>query len=1370
MIFNRPPRIQYPPSSDVIELPASPQIPNKPEEKNWISIVLPIGAVLLTVLLMVTLTPEGTPLTGYLMYLPIMLISYVLAFFATTGQKRTYTKKLAIAREKYRSELRRVETKLKELFEKEIKIRTSLDPKPGECVRRAQAQDARLGERRVSDEDFLFVRVGEGSAPPSFSLNWRDKENRVEEFEKEGDFIEQLMLKYRFIEPLPIQARISLVGSIGVAGARQDVLDNVRAMLCQVFTHHWPAEVNVTAIFHSSHKADWDWLKQVPHASPLVHSTFARMEHGDGDSKLMDVLALLEVELQQREQQVGAQKLIRGEGAGGFIPLPRLLVVCDYLDPSLKHSALKLLLTRGKELGVYGIFLTDDPQKIPGECGAVLKFYGQKINYEEAGSKGIKRECLADRLSREAAGMYAHALHAIQWPTSEDSSQPPKLITFLDMFGVKNVEELPLEKWWNEGGPYGYLRAPIGKVSATLDMLFDLNDRDDAHGPHGLLGGMTGSGKSEVLKAIILALAVTHHPYDLNFALIDFKGGATFNELAMLPHTVGVVTDIASNATYAERVIQALSGEIENRKRILENARAAFGFGRSHIDEYRKLTVKIPLPRLLIVFDEFAEFKKSNPVESKKLITIARQGRSLGVHLILATQNIAAAVDPEILQNSSFRIYLKVSEEDTQLIGIPDAINLPSGRAYFSSKSRVLYQSAFAGAEYATKTEGNQVLDKIVRVHPDGKREIISLPVARDAGQVASAPPETQASALVRYISAVAKKLQLKQPPVVWPDPLPDKLFLPDLLNQHLTGGWNGSEWSPCRVWADNVNNVIYPVIGLYDHPSRQKQFLVKLDPAQGGGHMLVMGSAGSGKSTLLRSVVTSLALTHSPDEVLIYILDFGGQSSLKILENFPHVGAVITRLELERATRLIQFIQTEVLRRNDLMRNTHVDNWQDYNHKVEVGQKFPALYLLVDGFRDFKQSFEMEFINEVSALVSGGQAAGLHMIFASSLQNDFPMDLFANINMRLTFNQADHTEYFHIVGQPSETYIQEAAVKGIRAGRGLLRGTPPFDFQAALPVMGNTEKEQTENLIALAESMHNCWKGRIPPPILSLPTYHYLPTPNEPVSLKRYQKGDVPLFSVLGQEYEKLETIGFTLNSDGPAYLIGGATPQSGKTTLLQTWLLSLAESFSSEVVRFLLIDFHTRSLANFRNIAHTWEYVGSKSALEATLTHLESEIQTRHTKLEKEYEKDADKFNQQAILLRWPHLLVVIDDYERFALNASEQTQQLANCLLEGGELGISYVVAGTVSELPKDYEDPFMQRFRKNGVGALLGGVEGIEEYNNTRRPTGQPPAGMPPGRGFIVRRGKVHLFQCAVGWKTEEQKNEELEKRIKNLRKG
>ena len=1366
MPFNRPPRIQKPLPDKKVEVPALPAVPSKPETGNWLMAILPMAAMILSIVLIMGVMSGNESGKNYLIFLPIMVVSYIGTFLTTLFQKKNYDKKVESARQSFRVDLRQVENELIALSQKEKEIRLSNDPDISECLRRAQMQNPRLGERRPQDADFLFTRIGVGSLPAAYHLEIASQKNEQPEFEQEFKFVQQLDKKYRMLEEMPIQVRFPNAGSIGIAGLLSEARDMARTILCQAVTHHWISELNVAAICTESALSEWSWLRDLPHASPLLKVLFNNPRGKKADLPSLKLLSALETEIHKREQWVEARKLVSADDKVKLAaPLPRLLVVVDGLNPEFNHAALELIQAKGLELGIHGIFICESSSKVPGNCGAQIRVSGSKITYEETGPEGFTREALGDFTGIKPAEALAKALSEVEWEDDLDTSRPPETITFLEMFNAERVEDLPVENWWGGSPPHGFLRAPIGRISATSDMIFDLNDRDGAHGPHGLLGGMTGSGKSEVLKAIILGLAVTHHPYEINFALIDFKGGAAFNELAKLPHTVGVVTDIESNATYAERVIQALSGEIEYRKRVLEDSRATFNFGRSHIDEYRKLKVKRPLPRLVIVFDEFAEFKQRNPEESKRLISIARQGRSLGVHLILATQNIEAAVDPEILQNSSFRICLKVSQpqDSIQMIGIPDAINLARGRAYFNANTRVLYQSAYSGATYQPLLQKTSSFNKVTRIYPDGKREELHISGQPARSKDENPLPSTEAAAVVQHLNELALRLNIKHPPAIWPDPLPERLYLPDVFARHFTGGWNDSTWLPCRHWGTppEKSGQVWPLLGMYDVPSQQKQHCLQMEPSR-GGHLLLFGSAGTGKSTQLRSLVMSLALMQDPSQAQVYILDFGGQPSLKALEKLPHVGAVVTRLETERAERLIQYIITEVHRRNDLLRASKVDNWQDYNARVPKEKQLPALYLIIDSFHEFRQAFEPDFINSVTGLVGGGQAAGLFIAAATSLQGDLPNDLFANINLRVTFNQADTTEYYRLVGQPTDARIQEDAIKGMRPGRGLLRATPPLDFQAALPVAGESDFAQADNLIRTAEAMDAVWKGNRPQPIRMLPFHLTLP---DELALKRGERQ--PLAVMLGQEYERLDPEGFSLVADGPAFLVAGTSAQTGKTTLLRTWLTGLLANYSPKELQIILVDFHARSLSGFRRFPHVSNYIGTRADLEKAFKQLQGEIQKRQELAEKAYKNDPDQYDQLKVISAWPHILTIIDDYERFHLQAAEMSSQLADCILQGGELGTSYIISGTLAELPKDYEDPFMQRFRKTGCGVLLGGTEGIEEFNNARRPLGQPAAGLPHGRGFIVRRGRAVLMQTAAPWEENEEPSVGLQKRIDAL---
>ncbi len=1366
MPFNRPPRIQTPLPDEKIIIPDLPPLPSKPDSGNWMMIALPLGATLLSVVLMFAFIGNNSSALNYLLFLPIMLVSYLTTFITSSAQKKNYEKKVVNIRKEYRGVLRNVEDRIIKLQETELKIRQELDPEPGICIQKVQRQDSTLGERRPDDPDFLKIRLGLGKQPAAFKLEYPTPKEKPEEFVKEYEFVYQLVEKYSMIDRVPIHARLGNTISLGVSGSRPDTLSFIRAFISQVTTNHWPGEVQLLPVNKPSTLADWAWLSGLPHLSPLF-KIIKSSSPTENDEPSQSFMTALEAELQRREQLFIASKLGKPEQSAHppRTILPRLILVCDHLPITYNHPALNLAIRKGAFLGIHVVYMTEKSEKVLSDCGAIINISSNQIEYGETGDDGYKVSSTLDQINPGQAEMLSKAFAAIQLLSTQDTSAPPATITFLDMFKAKKVEDLPLQDWWDNQSPYGYLRTPIGKISDASDMIFDLNDKDGAHGPHGLIGGMTGSGKSEVLKAIILSLAVTHHPYDLTFALIDFKGGAAFNELAKLPHTVGIITDIESNATFAERVIHALSGEIERRKRLLEDARSVFRFGRSHIDEYRNLRVRRPLPRLLIVFDEFAEFKQRNPEESKKLISIARQGRSLGVHLILATQNIEAAIDPEILQNSNFRICLKVSEpqDSIQMVGIPDAINLTRGRAYFSSTNRMLFQSAFSGAQYDI-SDKDEFKRGIIKIWPDGRREVIdSVTPGKNKEDI---PPATQASAVVERICEVAKLLHLKKPPAVWPEPLPERLPLIDEMKKYITGGWDNHTWNNLSSWDlpgfdCKLGGLM---MGLSDLPSIQKQIPIFLDPGK-AGHALILGSAGSGKSTIIRSMVTSMAYMKPPTHVNFYILDYGGQSSLKILENFPHVGAVVTRLERERTERLVQFIISEFERRIQLLRNASVDSWTAYNEKHTDLDRIPALYLLIDGFRDFKQAFDNEFIEGVTSLVSGGQAAGIFLIVSSSLQSDIPNNLYANINFRLTFNQADHSEYFSIVGQLSEAKQMEDAAKGVRPGRGLLRGTPPIEFQAFLPAPGDSDQEVSQNLYQLGNDMRLSWKGTVPEGIQTLPLIAYMSEGTTPIDI--HAPG---LHGIAGQDFEHLRFTSINLRDDGPTFLITGVTGKTGKTTYIQSSMLNLTERYSDKQLQILLIDFQTRSMNAFRKQSNILEYIGSKAGLEKGINLLVKEIEKRAESIDKAYNKDPEKFDPKSLLQNLPYILVVIDDYERFFMQtqSGEDRQHLAECVLKGGELGIGFMIAGTLSELPRDFEDPFLQRFRKSGCGVLLGGIEGIEEYNNTRRIIGQPAAGLPPGRGYFIRRGKARLIQAPAWWKNDSQPCTELENRLSKIK--
>lgn len=531
MPFNRPPQILPSTPTDSVVISGPTNAPTKPGALNILSIGLPLGAVLLTVMLM---SSGGGSGLSYIRFLPIMLATYLATGVTYLVGRKNFKREMAEAKEQYSFSLTQVDERLIELQSEVRKAIMAIDPSPENCLDRAQATDPRLGERRPSDEDFLTPRIGVGEIEPTYEIQASELDKPKSRFEDEFAQAKRIRDQYMKIPRAPIGTDLLAVRSIGIAGDADQVESLARSIVCQIATNHWPTKVHLAVVSSPQDIQKWQWIAALPHASQLIVGRPVAAI----DANLSKWMIGLENELQQREQWLEAQGQAGASTNGkASIPLPRLIIVMAYLPVEYRHPRLSLLLQRGKQLGVHAIFLVTKAELVPGQCGAVVLVRNGRAFYREAGANRIKIDCEADRFSDREAGALAEALAAVDWPETADISRPPDLVTVLDLLGTSDVNQLPIEEWWDGKHPFGYLKVPIGRLSATADLIFDLNDHDGSHGPHGLIGRMTGSGKSEVLKCILLGLAATHSPYDLNFALIDYKGGAAFNELVQLPHT-----------------------------------------------------------------------------------------------------------------------------------------------------------------------------------------------------------------------------------------------------------------------------------------------------------------------------------------------------------------------------------------------------------------------------------------------------------------------------------------------------------------------------------------------------------------------------------------------------------------------------------------------------------------------------------------------------------------------------------------------------------------------------------------------------------------------------------------------------------------
>ncbi len=928
--FNRPPRIWPPMPDGVVTFPTPPQEERETQPPTPLTLLLPMLSIAVLMGISIALSHGSFQQLAFLLPMAIFTIVNPLTSMLDARQKRkVLRRKQAVQNKQFMEGITKTRAQLEQETTEQRRVALLIDPDPIDLEERVR-QRAYLWERRPEDPDFLMVRVGKGRQPLSVKIEFPSQQKTSSPLTQE---LQQLKDDFAFVKDVPCSIPLTKVKSLGITGRRQDVAAFTHGMLCQIAVHHSPQEVRILGIYPTSQKHDWEWLQQLPHTVPLKMGKQRRLV-AEGQEEANQVLNILLEELSRRaskleEEAASEKKRSESKSAAPGIALPHLVVIVhDYVEVR-QHPTLTNAFKLGEQLGVSVIYLVAQEQAIPSECRAVLRLSTEEhvntdshqrkvpLKYAAAGFAGATLENVdADLVELTTVQRITSALSMLKLvEEGEDTVNLPTNLRLLDLLELPYADQLDVEQWWNSGPRFGYLRVPIGQgVNGTI--WIDLNE--SAHGPHGIIAGTTGAGKSELLQSLIVGLAITHHPHLVNFVLVDFKGGAAFKPFEKIPHTVGMVTDLSGRLT--ERALVALKSELKRREHSLSKANA------KNITQYQamrldpqNLAISEPLPHLFIIIDEFAELAKEHPTFIEGLVSVVQKGRSLGVHLILATQKPTGSVNSNIWSNLKFRICLRVAslQDSRDMLGRSEAGLLPStipGRAYFQIGAEIfkLFQSA--------------------RTSLPARISDIPLPLLAEKNE-----EMTDMQVLMGLLEPYQATLgaELFRP---WPDPLPHRIYLPDVY-QRSTPFVNanthaGASMTPPYGWMR------FPV-GLVDLPPEQRQepFLLDL-PRE--GHMLIAGASGTGKSALLRTIVTSLALTHSPAQLHLYLIDFGGQA-LRVFEKLPHVGGTFGEGDEEYIHRLMRKLQGMIEERKQICMNYQVDDFLAYQ-RYRQSNGAPAL------------------------------------------------------------------------------------------------------------------------------------------------------------------------------------------------------------------------------------------------------------------------------------------------------------------------------------------------------------------------------------------------------------------------------------------
>ena len=927
--YNRPPRLLPPLRQTRFRLPGQPG----DQERRPLPIVMAIVPLVMSVAMASIFHRWYMLLFGFMS--PVALVGN--HFYDKKAGRKSHRKKLA----DYRETKAAIEADATSALLAERTARRAAFPDPAAVLLTAVGPRRRLWERRRHDADALTIRVGTGDVDSEVVLDDPDQLDHKRE---------QTWTALDVPVTVPLRER----GVLGFAGRDDFPRALARWAVAQSAALHSPADLWIYVLTDARGRESWEWVRWLPHARPAGGQDALALIGADADSSARRVSELVQIVTARRS----------GASPGAVVDEPDILVVLDGARRLRSLPGMVQVLRDGPSVGVYSVCVDSDERLLPEECQAVVVQEATGVRVQQTRT-ALVDNVRPDTVSAAWCDRVARALAPLRDVSgaAEDSALPSSS-RLLDVLGLEPPTHGAIAARWAMGG-----RSTEALLGESMDGPFSIDLRRD--GPHGLIAGTTGAGKSELLQSLVASLAVANRPDALTFVLIDYKGGAAFAQCERLPHTVGMVTDLDTHLV--ERALASLGAELRRREQQLASV------GAKDIDDYVDLLTGDPtlpaMPRLVIVIDEFASMVRELPDFVTGMVNIAQRGRSLGIHLILATQRPSGVVSPEIRANTNLRVALRVtdSSESTDVIDAPDAgriSKMTPGRAYarLGHSSLVAFQTGRIGGR-RPGTASREALRPWV-VEADWTSLGRPAPV-RPRQPVVADTEITDLQVLVEELRAAAVALDVPTQHSPWLPALPESLLLAEI--EPGTAGEQPLAALPVAVFA------------LEDVPAEQARRSAVLDLAQ-FDHLYVVGAPRSGRSQALRTIAGSLARACSSADLHLYGIDCGNGALLP-LAGLPHCGAVVQRTQTERATRLVLRLAAEIRRRQELLADGGFADLSEQRAAVAVDDRLPHVVVLLDRWEGFTTTLgEVDggrLTEEIYVMLREGASVGVHLVLA---------------------------------------------------------------------------------------------------------------------------------------------------------------------------------------------------------------------------------------------------------------------------------------------------------------------------------------------------------------------------------------------------
>ena len=1251
--------------------------------------LLPVVGSLSSITMIVLLRNNPIMVVVGAVILVVALVGGVGMAFSSRGNA---ARQRRLQRERYLDYLERTRGEVRDLADAHREAALALHPAPATLVEIA-LNPARRWERRPGDADFLRVRMGTADLR-AVDVSLPPEQNPVQPFDPVmRESAERMVRLAGLSQGMPALVDLERGGQVSVVGDRDETLRVCRSLAAQIAALHSPDDVHLAAVLPERVRDEWRGFDLLPHVAAGDIPAGALAARRIAPS-LPELLTLLRDELRDRAAATAAARragrrtkpgrlvIFLDEDGGSATPLPRIDAAFDLAD-----------------LGVTVIHLVDDRLKEPSSVASRITLADGTATVETPGSgEPAVTDIQPDPVDIALLEVIARPLAGLRLTrTSSTDSGAVLAPDVTELLGVADVDEIDVASTWRPRSAGDFLRVPIGIDDRGAPVLLDLKESAQlGMGPHGICIGATGSGKSELLRTLILGLALTHAPDDLSMILVDYKGGAAFAPFAQLPHVAGIIDNLADDPQLTERARASIQGEVVRRQRLLKEAGNAASIG--HYRQLRRERNDLPpLPHLFLVIDEFGELLTAEPDFVELLLTIGRIGRSIGVHLLLSSQRIEAGRLRGLDTYLSYRIGLRTfsEAESAVVLDSPDAFHLPAipGFGYLKVDTSVYtrFRAGYVSGPVPERIERGPERDAAPPVLALPPYDLgVSDPDPAEADGLDSSQPEVPVTGRTLVQAAterVARGVARTRP--VWLPPLPPVLTLGGVLPS--------SE-------EEAVAGTLKAPIGLLDDPSRQRQEPWLLDLTRSGGHVSIMGAPQSGRSTFLRTLATALAFTHSPREVSVYGMDLTG-GGLARIEPFPHVGGVATRGHRERLGRLLEELTGMLAVRERVFREQNLDSLADMRRQHAAGRlpELPSadVVLLVDGLGAVRTEFE-DLEAPIAQLLERGGSFGIHVVVTLSRWNELRMNLQNLVGTRLELKLND----------PADSQIARKLSTTLRADEpGRVLTDEKLFAQIALPLLEEAEDDDIgAALERIARESAARWEGPEAAPI------RLLPEVLEPAELP--DAFDEPDAIPFGIRQDTMQPVALDFAAGDPHLLVFGDS-RCGKTTTLRGLVQGAIDRFSPEELVVGLMDARGELAADVPDA-----YLGGHATSGRQARQLADSIAT-------ELEKRALDRSAPG-----PRILVVADDFDILAAGGTEPLRPLLPYLASARDLRLNVVVSRPVAGASRAMFDLALQGIRDTGGTALI--MSGDRAEGQLLPKLYAEP--MIAGRGRLARRGE------------------------------